>query len=318
MFEMPEGITVDEAVNKYKASQEKDSQVEQPKSNDVVNVSDDTQETDEVEADVVAETEVEESEHAESEEITANDDTDDLFYEVDGEEVSASTLKEWKSGHMMQSDYTRKTQAHAEEVKQFKLDKEALTSKQQMLDEKLAEFEAVMGEESLSAEDLADLREYEPEKYIEHIEKKEKRAKLIADSKKLASNKESNFQQEYTAFAQSQDGWIDNNQPTDKFKADVAVMTKYADANGFTHDDLTGMKSHHFKALLDAAKYNDSKVKADVMAKKVRKAPPITKPKQQATTTLQTEIKAAEATLKRTGKVDDAVKLAQLKRQLNN
>lgn len=31
-------------------------------------------------------------------------------YDVDGEKVPVSKIKEWKSGHLMQSDYTRKTQ----------------------------------------------------------------------------------------------------------------------------------------------------------------------------------------------------------------
>lgn len=32
------------------------------------------------------------------------------LYEIDGEQVDLDTLRQWKSGHMMQSDYTRKTQ----------------------------------------------------------------------------------------------------------------------------------------------------------------------------------------------------------------
>jgi len=316
MFEMPEaGLSVDEAVTKFKASQDTDSPVEQPETNDVVNVSEDTPPE---EAEEVVEAETEESVHEASEQATNDDEAGDLFYDVDGEEVSASTIKEWKSGSMMQSDYTRKTQAHAEEVKQFNIDKESLNTKQQQLDVALAEFEAINGEEAISAEDLADLREYEPEKYIEHIEKKQKRAKLIADSKGLASKKGTDFQQEYSAFAQSQDGWLENSQPTAKATADIAVMTKYADANGYTNDDLSGFTSRNFKTLLDAAKYNEGKSKADVMTKKVRKAPPITKPRQQAKTTLQTEIDVAQAKFKQSGKVDDAVKLARLKRQLNN
>jgi len=320
MFEMREsGLSVSEAASKFKASQVQDSN-EQPKTNDVVNVSDDTQKPVESEQPVVEskgeELETEESETVTVDETTAIDEVDELFYDIDGEEVSASQLKEWKAGNMMQADYTRKTQTHADEVKQFKILQDEFTVKQQKLEQTLAEFEAVMSEDAISAEDLKELREYEPEKYIEYVEKKQKREKLVSESKTLTNKQGGNFEQEYGNFAKSQDGWLVDNQPTDKFKADVAVMTAYADANGFTHDDLTGMRSHHFKALLDAAKYNASKSKADVMTKQVRKAPPITKPKQQAKTNLQTDIDAAEATLKRTGKIDDAVKLARLKRQL--
>jgi hypothetical protein len=33
-------------------------------------------------------------------------DLSEVYYEVDGEEVSAADIKKWKSGHLMQSDYT--------------------------------------------------------------------------------------------------------------------------------------------------------------------------------------------------------------------
>ena len=323
MLDIPAGgLTVSEAAAKFKTSEAKNSPVEQPKPNDVVNVSDDT--PDPVESDEPAleskgeELETEESEPVQVDETTTTDEADDLFYDLDGEEVSASQLKEWKAGHMMQADYTRKTQAHADEVKQFKAKQQDFDAKQAQLAEKLAEFEALSTTDVLSAEDLADLREYEPEKYIEYVEGKQKREKLISESKTLTAKQDGDFEKEYSGFVSAQAGWLENNQPTPKAKADIAVMTKYADANGFTHDDLKGMKSHHFSALLDAAKYNASKSKADVMTKQVRKAPPITKPRQQATTTLQTQIQAAKDTLKRTGKVEDAVKLASLSRQLNN
>jgi hypothetical protein len=318
MFEMPDsGLSVGEAVAKFKSSQVPASEVEQPESNDVVDVSKDA-EPEEAEQPEVAEVEAEESEVAEVEETTNEDDADELFYDVDGEEVSASVIKSWKSGHLMHSDYTRKTQAHAEEVTKFKSQQEAFKAKEQQLDEKLAEFEAVMGEDSVSADDLAEMREYEPDKYINYVEKKQKREKLLSESKALATKQSSNFEEEYGNFAKSQDGWLDGQKPTDKCKAEIEVMTAYADANGFTKDDVSGFKSQHFKALLDAARYNAGKTKADVMAKKVRKAPPITKPRQQGTTTIQSEIKAAEAKFKQTGTVDDAVKLARLKRQLKN
>lgn len=319
---MKEGLSVDQAFSQIKASENQDSANEQLESNDVVNVSDDdTNEPDEVEVEQVettdtADTEADEPVSESDTELETDDNTDDLFYDVDGEEVSASTIKQWKDGHFMQSDYTRKTQAHAEEVKKFKAEQAEFTTKQQQLEEKLAEFEAVMSEDSLSAEDLADLREYEPEKYIEYTEKKAKREKLVSDSKKLTGGKTSNFEQEYTAFAQAQDGWLVDNKPTEKATADVATMNSYAEANGFTQDDLRGMKSHHFKALLDAAKYNATKTKADVMAKKVRKAPPITRPKQQAKTTLQTQIQAAEKKLKESGSTVDAMALIALKKKL--
>lgn len=49
------------------------------------------------------------------------------FIELDGEEVPLSQIREWKSGGMMQADYSRKTQVLAEQSKAVRQMEEALT-----------------------------------------------------------------------------------------------------------------------------------------------------------------------------------------------
>lgn len=51
----------------------------------------------------------------------------DQFIELDGEEVPLSQIREWKSGGMMQADYSRKTQVLAEQSKAVRQMEEALT-----------------------------------------------------------------------------------------------------------------------------------------------------------------------------------------------
>lgn len=46
-----------------------------------------------------------------------------LKVKLDDEEVDEDTLREWKKGHLRQADYTRKTQAHSEEVNAFQAEK---------------------------------------------------------------------------------------------------------------------------------------------------------------------------------------------------
>lgn len=41
-------------------------------------------------------------------------------FELDGEQVTAEQIKEWKSGHLMQADYTRKTQELARQQESLK------------------------------------------------------------------------------------------------------------------------------------------------------------------------------------------------------
>ena len=319
-----EGLSTAQAVEQLRAKRSAASQPEQPAENtEPVDVSVD--ETEPVEAGQPEDVELSQHPDAKAEELGTEDkqpideseEEDDLFYDLDGEEVRATQLREWKSGNLRQSDYTRKTQVHAEEVKQFKQQQEEFSGKSQKLESKIAELESLLSEDIPSAEDIKEWREYEPEKYIEYTEKKTKREQLLADSKKLVPEKTNNFQAEYTSFAQSINGVDDSGQATESFKADIALMTKYAESNGLTHDDISGFKSGHFKLLLDAAKFNDGKTKNAAIAKKVRKAPVSTKPKAGAKSSIQTEIQAAEARFKQTGKPDDAAKLRILKRQLN-
>ena len=320
MFEVREGISVAEAVAKAKARQ---SESAVPTESEAVaqDVSDeDTQKPLEQEPETNTEessNDNEESSELESEQEETSDDDSDLFYDIDGEEVSASQITKWKSGAMKDADYTRKTQAHAENVKAFDVKQSELNAKQAQLDSAMAEVQAIIAESSVDEETLKDWREYEPEKYIEYKEKKEARDKLLANSKSTKGG-DSNYEKEYTTFAQSNTDWFENGEPTEKAKQDIKTMTAYADTNGFTNEDLTGLKSHHFKMLLDAAKYNTAKSSNAAIAKKVRKAPPIAKPKQGAKSSLQQEIQAAQEKFNRSGTIADGVALRKLKAKSNN
>ena len=79
-----------------------------------------------------------------------------------------------------------------------------------------------------------------------------------------------------------------------------------------------GFDASMMQMAIDAAKYSGNKTKDAVIAKKVRKAPVITKPQQKAQVAIHDKIKKAEAKFKRTGSIDDAMAMRKLKKQLNN
>ena len=60
-------------------------------------------------------------------------------YDIDGEKVPMSRIKEWKAGSMMQSDYTRKTMELSEQKKQL----EPLIQAQQYLQQNPDKWERV-------------------------------------------------------------------------------------------------------------------------------------------------------------------------------
>ena len=320
MFEVNEGISIADAVANAKARQ---SESTEPTESDAVaqDVSeDDAQEPLEQEQEP-ENSEESLSDNEESTDIDSEDETtdidSDLFYDLGDEEVSATQIKEWKSGAMKAADYTRKTQELAEQRKETDKLQSDLSAKQAELDSVLAEAQAIIAESTPDEETLKDWREYEPEKYIEYKEKKEAREKLLAASKSSKAS-DSSYEKEYSAFAQSNTDWFEDGKPTERAQQDIKVMSEYAEANGFTNDDLTGLKSHHFKMLLDAAKYNDAKRSNAAVAKKVRKAPAITRPKQGVKSSLQQDIKAAQEKFNRSGTIADSVALRKLKAKLNN
>lgn len=319
MFEVNEGISVADAVAKAKARQ---SESAEPTESDAVaqDVSDeDAQEP--LEQEQETSTEESSSDNDESTDIDSEDETtdedSDLFYDLGDEEVSATQIKEWKSGAMKAADYTRKTQDLAKRSKDFEQLETDFKAKQARLDSAMAEAEAIIAESTVDEETLKDWREYDPDKYIQYKEKKEARDKLLANSKTTkSSDSNSSYEKEYTTFAQSNTDWFDDGKPTDKAKTDIKLMTDYAESQGFTNDDLTSLKSGHFKMLLDAAKYNTAKKSNAAVAKKVRKAPAITKPRQGVKSSLQQDINAAQEKFKRSGTIADSVALRKLKAKL--
>ena len=218
MFEVNEGISIADAVANAKARQSESTELTESDAVAQDVSEDDTQEPLEQEQEPESSEESlsgnEESTDIDSEDETTDIDSD-LFYDVDGEEVSATQIKAWKSGAMKDADYTRKTQELAEQRKETDKLQSDLSAKQAELDSVLAEAQAIIAESTPDEETLKDWREYEPEKYIEYKEKKEAREKLLAASKSSKAS-DSSYEKEYSAFAQSNTDWFEDGKPTER------------------------------------------------------------------------------------------------------
>jgi hypothetical protein len=261
---------------------------------------------------------VDDTEELESGAVDSGDD-EDLYVEYKGREINLKDVEEWEQGHLRQSDYTRKTQDLAEQRKAFEAEKEAFTEQSSKVQDMAKTLEAIVAEDTLSAEALAEMREYEPEEYIKYQEKMDKRKELLGQlstSNNQASNVD--LEKERQALWDANPAWLDNGKQTEAFTKDMGLIRQYAEDRGFTEEDMSGIQhARVWLAFLDAAKYKEVSKKGAAITKKVRKAPVTTKPKQAAQNSLQREIKEAEARLKQTGRSEDAIKLRQLKRKLN-
>ena len=253
-----------------------------------------------------------EIEESATKEEAQDEETDLFYYDIDGEEVSSDQIKEWKSNGLMQADYTRKTQELAESRKEFEAQREQLASERAKLSEHLSTLEVMMQEDSLTDEQIQEMREYEPERYIEHIEKQAKRKELLKEAKKNAQPVSNvNVQEEQAKLVKANPQWLNDGKATEAYQRDMDALSKYYNDNGFTQEqvNLVNQSAVLAQAVIDAARFKVTDAKKAVIEKRVRKAPVSTKPKAQATNAMTDKIKA----LKAKAQQGDAKAFAQLR-----
>jgi len=287
---------------------------------EAVNVSEDAPTEEVIETEAIADdesaTDVEEPAEESAETEITDEATDLLYYDIDGEEVSSDQLREWKSDGLKQADYTRKTQAHAEDVKAFNAKQEAFDKKVLEFDSKMMTLQAMVSEESMTDEAIAELREYEPEEYIKYTEKLAKRKQFIDSNKPTKNEPRFDVEAETKKLWDSNPTWMKDGKQTKAFETDMKLIQDYAGANGYTNDDFAGFRANDFQTMLMASKYAALNNKNAAIEKKVRKAPVSTKPRvaaKGADADLQKAIKA----FKSNPSDANAVALRKIKRQLN-
>jgi hypothetical protein len=255
-------------------------------------LSDETPEETEEESADIADDGTEESEELEGDELEESDDNEDTFvYEINGKEYTPEDIEALESGSMMQADYTKKTQAHAEEVKTFNDEKALFETDKAKVSDLSAQLEVLVAEDEEI--DWADLKEYDPEKYIEQKEKADKRKVKLAEVK--AGQIEQPKTQEAMTVSDQQvlfnanpqwltDGRQDAN--NEHYVKDMQMLIDYGSTIGMSITDLQSMnKAGHWVAMLDAAKYQAQLKKGSALKKRVIKAPKVTKPKANNSTT---------------------------------
>lgn len=231
--------------------------------------------------------EVEETE--ESEESEADDDADEteeeLYLELDGEEVSLDEVKKWRDGHMMQADYTRKTMELADQRKKLEgVLSEAETYKQQASDA-LAELQAAIElDESVN---LSEMRDYDPDGYIKHTESLAKRKELAEKYKQALTGStvsQEELQSERQKLMKVFPSWYDDKgTPTKDMENAAKMLQEYWKSAGYSDSDVSRMvRARDIETSLKAAKYDALQKKTKEVVKKTKKAALVTKPTNKA------------------------------------
>ena len=284
----------------------------------IVDVSE-TDTTDEIEDgnDDQVETPIDQTENDEVEELEPQED--EMYLDLDGEEIPLSQVKEWKSGNMRQADYTRKTTELSEQRKEFEAQQEEFNARQSQLTETIAQLQSVIETEELSEAELKELRDYEPDEYIKHIEKQQRRKDLLKSAKSQTQAKPAfDPAQEREKLWSANPQWSDNGSPSKAYEKDLTLLNNYASKKGVTPEVFNTFDSTMIQIMLDAARFAENNTKAAVLTKQVRKAPVTTRPRQVVKQGLQSDIDKAAKRFKQSGKIEDAVALRKLKAKLNN
>jgi hypothetical protein len=246
-------------------------------------------ETPEEEADEAVEP-VEEADEAEEgadeDQDEGEDDEDTHVYEINGKEYTPEDIEALESGNLMQADYTKKTQAHAKEVDLFNDEKALFETDKAKVSDLSAQLEVLVAEDEEI--DWADLKEFDPDKYIEQKEKADKRKVALEKVKASQSNQpavqaltQDELAAESNDFYAYDPLWLDKDkQLTTKFQDDMKDAGNYLKDSGYSQAEVNSIThSHHWKTVVDAAKYKAQLKKGSALKKKVNKAPKVTKPK---------------------------------------
>jgi len=274
-----------------------------------------------------AEEEVEEEVSAESEEseeeleIVAEED---LKYtiKVDGEEYEVG-IDELKSGYQRQADYTRKSQALAEQRKetehiqserqQLEQERQMYANGLQMLQEqqtaKLQDFDKV---------DWETMKEEDPYQYMlkkdeyrdaqERVNNAAQQQVLIQQEQQAASNQARGqfVQQEYARLVAALPEWNDKDST---IKKDIQ---EYATSVGFRPDEINQLADHRSVLVIKKAMEFDKLTKKVAPKKKaVKKVPKVQKAGRGTSKeeTAAEALKVKRTRLRKSGRQDDAASL---------
>lgn len=223
---------------------------------------------------------------------------------VNGEELQVS-LDELKKGHMRERDYRHKSM----EVSNLRKETEA---KLQALDKKiedatmLAEFDL----KYLESEEGQQLKQTEPELYLQKLDDLKSRSEKIKAFKEDKAQREAeqlkeSYQKEQEALAQKIPDWLD----PDIKKSELNDMFNVLLEQGYTEDELNRMTDHRVFVLARDSMKLKSLLNKDLSDKEVKTPPKSVAPGSTEKKPRKTKQQTLQENLKKSGSMQDAAAL---------
>lgn len=262
------------------------------------------------------------------EDETPSDSNQELYkLTINGQETEV-TLDELKKGYSRQSDYTRKTEKLSQDRKsveeknseytrlneEAKIKRDQYEKQLQVLSEQLRATEPQVDMERLYQEDPA---EFVKQK-AEQDRRKELQAAAQQEQDRIRQEKQQESEKVYSQYLDNERKLLAEKLPIygdkDKGPEFVKNLTNYAKSIGYTDQEIAMLVDHRAVMMLANAYRYDKLKKANLNNKKVTKVSKVvssSSPKVQDDSDNAKRMKSKKATLKRTGKVNDAVSVLQ-------
>lgn len=243
-------------------------------------------------------------------------ETQRYFIKVDGEEQEV-TLDELRNGYQRQADYTRKSQALAEQRKAYEANLQAIQSEREQYSQALQMMVAQQKNELSQYEniDWKTLKEDDPmeymEKRLEFQEARDKIARVQQEQQRVAAEQQQRVQQqlseimqaEFTKLKEALPAYAD---PSSNLKNE---LRDYGLSLGFSQQDLDSISDHRVVLVLHKAMLQDRAAQGTV--RKAKSSKPVPKVVKSGTPESKTQ-RSKKATqqrrerLARTGSTRDA------------
>lgn len=268
-----------------------------------------------------------------AEEPEAKDGADpegEIAVEIDGEKLTAKQIRELRKQNMLHADYTRKTQALADQRKAVEAKAQEIeTARTQQLSQ-LGFLANTLAQQITHIEQNTnwdELRQKDPAAFVAAREAIAQRQNALRQAYGAYQQVEAQKQQETQAQRQKRlaqeaellpsriPDWADEK-VAERERGDLAA---YLEKDGFGKEDESLLENHKAIALFRKAMLYDRQQAdmAKAKAKAEKPVPKVTKGGVASSDAKDHEIKQAQERLRKSGRLDDAAALLTLKQRKN-
>lgn len=255
-------LAVDEGDNQ--AESEAEGQVDREDAETLEAEEDESVEAEEAEGDEEESDEAEEDESEDDEDDEGETEEPRFTVKVDGEEVEVSQ-SELLSGYQRQQDYTRKTQALAEERKAASQELEQVRAERQQYETLLGQLQEQVESAGEKEPDWDRLYQQDPNEWVRQKELwRDKREKLDAikqERERIQQQQEQERNQQLVEHVKQESGRLLEAIPewkdSEVAKKEKERLNEYGQQLGFTAEEMQGIYDHRAVVLMRKAMLYD-------------------------------------------------------------